>query len=206
VKALFHYLRLRTRDRGWQAMAEALGRHTLPAWQAEGLQVWGVWQGLFGVASNELLLIGVSEHPEVAAPIAQALPSGVEVVDRLGLKATARPRSVRPLTPEGLYVFRFFDVAAAHVDEIVALSREAWETFERTDRYAARPEGLFRPHGDGQDAGRMLLLTWYDGFGSWQTSRSPAPEARRNFLRRHELTGGTVALATRLLPDLTGVR
>jgi hypothetical protein len=47
----------------------------------------------------------------------------------------------------------------------------------------------------------MLLLTWYDGLGSWQTSRQPAPDARENFRRRHALTAGTIAYATRLLTD-----
>ena len=44
----------------------------------------------------------------------------------------------------------------------------------------------------------MLLLTWYDGFESWQASRAPHPDALANFQRRAALTGGTVAYATRL--------
>lgn len=45
----------------------------------------------------------------------------------------------------------------------------------------------------------MLLCTWYDGLNSWQRSRTPAPEATENFRRRHALTSGTIAFATRLL-------
>ena len=45
----------------------------------------------------------------------------------------------------------------------------------------------------------MLLVTWYDGFDSWQNSRNPDPAARENFRRRHALTTGTIAYATRLL-------
>jgi hypothetical protein len=44
----------------------------------------------------------------------------------------------------------------------------------------------------------MLLVTWYDGLESWQTSRAPDPAAVENFKRRRALTDGTVALATRL--------
>ena len=49
---------------------------------------------------------------------------------------------------------------------------------------------------DPDGEGRMLLVTWYDGLESWQRSRQFPPEARDNFLRRRELTGGTLALAT----------
>jgi hypothetical protein len=45
----------------------------------------------------------------------------------------------------------------------------------------------------------MLLCTWYDGLESWQLSREPAPEAATNFRRRHALTLGTIAYATRLI-------
>jgi hypothetical protein len=96
-------------------------------------------------------------------------------------------------------VFRFFDVETRHVEEIVELSRDAWTTFENTAAYASEPLGLFAPADPSADSGRMLLLTWYDGFRSWELSRTPAPEARANFLRRHELTQGTVAYATALV-------
>jgi hypothetical protein len=205
VTDVFHYLRLQAPDRGWQPMADALRARTLPAWQADGVRVWGAWQGLFGVASNELLLVAVSARADIDLALSAGLPDGVRVADRLTLRATARPRRLGTLASEGVYVFRFFEVQTADIDEIVALSREAWQTFERTDRYAARPEGLFRPDDAEVPSGRMLLLTWYDGFASWQASRAPAPDARRNFLRRHQLTAGTIALATRLLPDLASL-
>jgi hypothetical protein len=206
VNQPFWYLRLRSSERGWQTMAEALAGEALPRWRDEfGVRVWGVWQGLFGVASNELLLLARADAVGSTFEPQHALPGGIDVVDRLDLVATARPRTLRPLGEAGLYVFRFFDVSPRHVEEVVRLSRQAWETFERTDRYAARPEALFREADQSRDPGRMLLLTWYDGFASWETSRAPAPEARSNFLRRHELTAGTVALATRRLPDLCTV-
>jgi hypothetical protein len=45
----------------------------------------------------------------------------------------------------------------------------------------------------------MLLVTWYDGFDSWQTSRQPTAEATDNFRRRRALTQSTIAYATRLV-------
>ena len=98
-------------------------------------------------------------------------------------------------------MFRFFEIAHEDVSEIAALSKEAWETFEATNDYSAEPQGLFCQADRSSERGRMLLLTWYDGFDSWLTSRKPHPKARDLFMRRHAMTDGTVAYATRLLTD-----
>jgi hypothetical protein len=193
----YDWLRLRADHRDARALLEALQQHTLPRWEAAGVAVWGVWQGLFGIAANELLVMTATSGPESGAPPLDRLPSGAAVAEALTLRATVRPAHPQPLQDPGLYVFRFFDVLPGHVDEVVALSSEAWKTFEASDRYRSRPCGLFRPHGAGPD--RMLLVTWYDGFDSWEVSRTPAPEARDRFARRHALTTGTVAYATRLV-------
>jgi len=193
------YFRLRAQARDARDLLEALREQTVPAWEREGGLCWGIWQGLFGVGSNELLAVAAAAGDGPGVDFRPALPPDAHVVDALELESTARPESIARLPAEGLYVFRFFDVRRSDCDEIVSLSREAWETFEDTDRYASRPQGLFRPVEDGGETGRMLLVTWYDGFASWEASRSPAPEARDNFRRRHQLTGGTIAYATRLL-------
>ena len=91
------------------------------------------------------------------------------------------------------------DRPSADVEEIAALSQEAWTTFEDTDAYRAEPQGLFCLADRSDERGVMLLLTWYDGLGSWVTSRRPAPAARENFVRRHALTAGTIAYATQLI-------
>jgi hypothetical protein len=196
----FGFFRIRARARDARALADQLQQHTVARWQSSGVQCWGIWQGLFGVASNELLIMAAAPGDRPDENFAAALPDDADVVDTLSLLSTARPETVDPLVAEGLYVFRLFDVRLRDCEQIVALSRQAWETFEATDRYASRPRGLFRPRGHGDDTGRMLLVTWYDGFDSWQTSRTPAPQARDNFQQRHALTRGTIAYATRLLP------
>lgn len=197
----YGYFRLRAPGRDSRGLVEDLRVDTLPAWQTAGVRCWGIWQGLLGIASNELLIMAAvpGDQPDADRLFRQSLPDEAEVVDALPLVATARPQSIASLPAEGLYVFRFFDVRLEDCDEIVALSREAWETFEDTDRYASRPQGLFAPRGERNGRGRMLLVTWYDGFTSWEISRDPAPEARENFRRRHALTTGTVAYATRLI-------
>jgi len=49
----------------------------------------------------------------------------------------------------------------------------------------------------------MLLVTWYQDLSVWEASRQPAPEARENFQRRHQLTLSALPIATTLLGGTT---
>jgi hypothetical protein len=193
------YLHLRGRGRD-NADLKSLLAELAGAWRRQTITLWGVWEGLFGVASNELILIaaGGGERPEADFT---GLLSGqpLEILEVRLLHPTVRPDGTAPCVTPGLYVFRFFDVDTVDMDEVARLSRQAWETFENSDAYQSEPQGLFRPANRSAERGRMLLVTWYDGLESWQTSRRPAPEARENFQRRRALTHGTVAFATRLV-------
>lgn len=158
---------------------------------------WGVFHGLFGIASNELIVVTYGDVDHVHDAIAGM--DEVVAANTLLLEPTVRPTQYAPRTREGLYVFRFFEVEHKDVDEIATLSFEAWKTFENVDDYRAEPQGLFRQQDTSAAAGRMLLCTWYDGLNSWQASRTPPATAGANFRRRHALTQGTIAYATRLL-------
>ena len=138
-------------------------------------------------------------HCDGPAPTEAVREAGFQVVEQHALVPTVRPTSFAPLTRPGLYVFRFFDVRNGDIEEIAALSQEAWTSFEATDAYAAEPQALFCQADRSDERGVMLLLTWYDGLASWQASRRPPPAARENFQRRHMLTAGTIAYATRLV-------
>lgn len=178
-----------------------------------GAQLWSSFQGLFGLHSRELIL--VFAYPLQTAAFVDAiqnwLPAGVSIVERYSWVPTSRPDSAAPLAGEGLYVLRFFDIRQHDADEIAAISRTAWETFEVSERYASKPMALFKEQIKEQGKeqintnasaavrGRMLLITWYDGFASWQASRQPAPAAVDNFKRRAALTSGTIAYACKLL-------
>ncbi len=187
----YHWLRVRAAGRDWTD-SFARFRERDP----QGAEIWGAFYGLFGIGSNELVLV---LHTEGGAPIRAATEAGFEVVESHVLVPTVRPDKFEPLTRPGLYVFRFFDVAHEDVDEIARLSSQAWTSFESTDAYAAQPQGLFGQAGRSDPRGVMVLLTWYDGLDSWQSSRKPTPEATDNFRRRRELTQGTIAYATRLV-------
>jgi hypothetical protein len=202
--ATFCYTRLKGADRNWQPLYRDLRANALTPRSNHGIQTWGVFSGLFGIASNELVLMTVAAQPDHAAHLntqLQMLPCAV--AEQHVLAATVRPPDAAPLTRPGLYVFRFFDVYNRDVDEIAALSQRAWTTFESATTYRAQPQGLFRLDDRSDERGIMLLCTWYDGFESWQVSREPPPAARANFQRRHELTFGTTAVATRLIEPIS---
>ena len=189
---VYHWLRVRCDDRDWFDTHKRFKMREV----ADGVELWGAFSGLFGIGSNELIMV---LHGSRETPTGAVSQAGFELVEQHVLVPTVRPTAFAPLTRRGLYVFRFFDVRNADVDKIAALSYEAWTTFENTDAYQAEPQALFCQANRNDERGVMLLLTWYDGFNSWQTSRQPAKPARENFRKRHALTAGTIAYATQLI-------
>ncbi len=195
------YLHLRGPGRDTGALRSNFKDVVLGAWRQAGITPWGFWEGLFGVASNELIVVAAAAGDQPQAVFTDPLNS-LEVLDVLVLTPTVRPLGTAPCEKPGLYVFRFFDVDNESVEQIAALSSTAWNTFENTESYEAEPQGLFAQQDQTAVKGRMLLVTWYDGLDSWQTSRRPDPAAMENFLQRRALTHGTRALATRLVEAL----
>ena len=195
INMSFAISRIRTNDRSITAAHAEISNNSNAVLRPAFL--WGAFHGLFGVASNELVVVSVGATENVHSNFSTI--NSVVDCESLQLEATVRPVTEEPVSREGLYVFRFFDIAHKDVEEIAELSRVAWESFEDTDTYSAVPQGLFCQADRSQERGRMLLVTWYDGLNSWQATRNPAPKARENFQRRHQLTNGTVAYATRLI-------
>ena len=106
------------------------------------------------------------------------------------LRGTVRPQSAEPLERQGIYVFRDFWLPAGAIEEAVALSSAAWQTFEGADSYSAQPMGLFAPAQEvpANQETVLSLLTWYPDFTSWETSRESDSQARQRFLARRNLT------------------
>ncbi len=195
----YAFLRLGGSSGHWPDLAVGLQRSVIPAWNERGAEVCGVFSGLFGLQSNELIVLlfnGANvDLRALTDPVRNA-----RVVRATRLRATARPTAFAPITKNGLYVFRNFRLRAGSIDETVRLSRQAWTTFAAGVGFNADPIGLFEELDvPAIDAENMLLLTWYDGFGSWEASRKPPVEAAENFRLRHALTTRTGAMATRLL-------
>ena len=158
-----------------------------------GASLWGIWHGIFGMASNELML--VTAHDDHKDDL--DLPENVRVLEEYQLRATARPTDSTPLSQPGIYVFRDFSLDGKDIEEVVALSSAAWQTFETGENYAAQPMGLFAPQTPAPNC-VMHLLTWYPDFTSWQNSRESGPQALQRFAARRALSYLTIAVATRL--------
>jgi len=200
LDVLFHWARIASPGRGFAAIAGDIEELTLPALEKEGGSRWMLATGLFGLWNHEVLL--VTAWPQGSSPgaiLATALPAGASIVAHYEFLPTARPVSLGPPDKAGIYVHRLFGVDGANVERFVALSDEAWQTFENAGEYESQPQGLFQQRNHPKEDGLMLLVTWYDRLESWERSRTPPPEAAANFGERRLLTKRSVAYATRLI-------
>jgi hypothetical protein len=151
-------------------------------------------------ASQVALLIAGGEG---ASPAAASLAQAPEVLSCVAwrLSPTVRPAPGARLQPGGIYVHRWFEVAAASFDAFVALSAEAWPDFE--SRFDAQVFGLFEATGGPSpavaDRRRLLLITRYASHGVWEDSRDPSTAAMQTFARRAELTLATSAASSLLV-------
>lgn len=176
------------------AACRALTGDLKDALAGQGIVLWGAFTPLFGLATNELYAVTVADAPhDIGGALA---PADLDVVQTVNFIPTVRPTEHAPRGAEGLYVFRWFDVHNRDVEQIAALSREAWVTFEGD--FDTRVQALFAEPGRSAERGKMLLITWYTGFSVWEASRRPSPEARENFMRRARLTLEAKPIATRL--------
>jgi hypothetical protein len=198
--SIFHWARIESEGENFQALAGRLAETTIPAVRTTGGEPWMTANGLFGLWTNELIL--VTAWPQVSgatAIVGSNLPDGASIVQQYEFVATVRPANEVPPSRPGVYVHRLFEVNAADVERFVELSEEAWTTFEGAGGYQAEPQGLFRQREHAAEGGLMLLVTWYDRLESWERSRTPAPEAEANFRARAALTRKSMAFATRLV-------
>ena len=163
-----------------------------------GLKTIGVFTPLFGLASNEVyfMVTGSADFQLIADN------HDMTIVSRHRFKATIRPDKNEPLTRPGVYIFRWFTIKPGTAQDIIHLSAEAWPAFEA--EFETEVQGLFVEDQPAPE--RMLLLTWYRDLSVWEASRNPAPAARENFLKRHQLTTSATPIATLLATSLTSSR
>lgn len=189
-----HYTVTRLKDRHHPAnlaAIDAFREQSLPA----GIQRFGVFSPLFGLATNEFYAVTWAEQPHQLVAVAAGLD--LEITEQHALVPTARPETHAACTTPGVYVFRWFTVETRHINDIVRLSRQAWVTFE--SGFKTEVQALFREASPGSDVSTMLLVTRYDDLSVWEASRKPAPEARENFQARARLTIEATPIATRLV-------
>lgn len=169
-----------------------------------GGHLWGAWHGApgFGLRSDAVVLLTVWPDDAAAGAATElmgAAPAAI-TVEGTPLHPTARPTDVQPVTGEGIWVFRDFEITTTDADRFVELSASAWTTFEA--RFDARIDGLFRAPDPAPDRARLLLVTRYADLGTWEASRSAEadPDSWDRFLERRRLTHWTRACSA---PRLT---
>jgi hypothetical protein len=198
----YELLRIKdTNTNGILHMVKTINTSILPEAKASGYSLYGLFFGLFGLASNELYLMTTREEAspslEGITPLSRLIVDhNFSIRETYQLSPTVRPTEHTMRTRKGIYVFRWFHIHNRDVEEIVRLSDEAWVSFEGD--FDSEVQGLFAQADRSQDQGRMLLLTWYRDLSVWETSRKPSPEARERFQKRHGMTIETMAIATRL--------
>jgi hypothetical protein len=202
LDTVYHIARIQCEGIAAQRLLTPLRERSVPAIEAAGGGAWGIFTGLLGLDTRELYLVtSWAPGTSPSAAVTSAMPVEARIVQERTMVPTVRPLTPAPMTRAGVYVFRWFEVNNRDIREIAALSREAWETFENTTAYEAEPQALLRDADASADRGTMLLVTWYEGLRSWELSRTPAPEARANFVKRAQLTLSALPIATRLAVD-----
>ena len=168
----------------------------IPIAEEDDQQLYGVFTGIFGLATNELYWVMVGkDHSRNLTKNAKEL--GLHVPLSLDMIPTARPLNNDLLFEPGIYVFRWFEAYTKDVEEIVSLSSRAWVSFE--DDFDSRIHCLLAELEPSGSVSKMLLLTWYKNLTVWQDSRAPSDEAMKLFIKRHDLTLEALPIATRLL-------
>ena len=182
-------------------LVKIINTRILPEAGQAGYSLYGLFFGLFGLASNEIYLAAMREDdgpfPDGITPLSKLVAEqDLTLQESYQLAPTVRPTEHTARSRAGIYVFRWFDVLNRDVDQIVKLSDEAWVPFE--GGFESEVQGLFAEKDRRPEQGKMLLLTWYRDLTVWENSRKPSPEAKERFLKRHDLTVETIAIATRL--------
>ncbi|MCP4752959.1 MAG: hypothetical protein GY866_18890 [Proteobacteria bacterium] len=203
---IFTYSVLKNSSNHWIRTVTELKEVEFPKIADMAGRRYALWYPQFGIPINELIMMFVwsddreTDAVDVVNDSLQGLNSVVKVDTRL-FAPTVRPLDDRPPEKNGLYVHRWMEIGLTDIDEAVALSKDAWITFE--NQFESRPIGLFREKREIDDATWLLLITWYQNFAAWEDSRnrSKEPKSWKNFARRHELTRESIGFATQILLD-----
>ena len=191
---IFEYSRFATAPRG--LLTDAAGVREGFAQRAEnhGGKLFGCWRSMVGLGLARDEGIALTAWPDRAT--ADAAPKLADAETHL-MEATVRPTSDAPPAFSGVYVFRWFDVAADDWDTFRDLSDAAWPNME--DVFDVNICGFWRSLETKAPASKTLLLTRYADLKVWEESRwwnNPAAAADASMSRfkaRNEMIQATVA-------------
>jgi hypothetical protein len=194
---------IRIRPRSWPSVIREITATGAEAVEKAGGQLFGLFVGQIGLAANEGIIL--TFWPDAAekreSPVLTGAMEGVEsTVEQL--VATVRPREPASPSEPGVYAHRSFEIQEKDWPEFLALSEGAWPTFEAA--FGAEVLGFWRSLEVEPPKARVYLLTRYPDLATWERSRMTntqdpgEQEARKRFVRRHELTDFTVVVTTQL--------
>jgi len=194
MRRFFEYRRFTTAPRALLEDPQAVRRAFASRAEAAGGQLYGCWRSLvgLGLARDEGIALTAFDTAD-AARSASDVPDSEAVL----LEATVRPTDDAPAAQDGVYVFRWFDVAEEDWQAFCDLSDAAWPNMEAV--FDVRIHGFWKSLETRPPASRTLLLTRYADLSVWEASRwwkAPAAAANASMSRfkaRNEMIQATVA-------------
>jgi len=210
MNRIFEYCRFTTTPRRLLNDAQDIKSAFAKRAEASGGHLFGCWRSMvgLGLARDE----GIALTAWLDAATAKAAPApqldGIVSCETTSMEATVRPTDDTPPSCEGVYVFRWFDIAEADWPNFRDISDTAWPNME--DVFDVNICGFWRGLDVKAPAAKVLLLTRYADLSVWEASRwwkNPAAEADASmsrFKKRNEMIEATVAYPSLLISDDAG--
>jgi hypothetical protein len=173
--SVFHWARIAAPGKNFAVLAKSLEETTLPELSREGGKRWALANGLFGLWNHEVILVtSWAKGARPGAFLSGKLPVGASLAESYEFVATVRPETDAPLEDAGVYVHRLFGVDAANVGRFVALSDDAWKTFESATRLPVNRRAF---SASARTRPKAASCSSSPGTPGW--SRGSAPARRR---------------------------
>ena len=194
MNPIYEYCRFKTAPRALHSAPAAARERLAERARASGGKLFGCWRSVVGLGLARDEGIAVTSWASVAAAKAATPVADAECTL---LKATVRPLTDAAPTYEGVYVFRWFDVAEAEWQDFCDLSNAAWPNMESV--FDVNICGFWKSLDTKPPASKSLLLTRYADLSVWEASRwwnkpvAAADASMSRFKARNEMIDATVA-------------
>jgi hypothetical protein len=194
MNPIYEYCRFKTAPRALHSAPAAARERLAERARASGGKLFGCWRSVVGLGLARDEGIAVTSWASVAAAKAATPVADAECTL---LKATVRPLTDAAPTYEGVYVFRWFDVAEAEWQDFCDLSNAAWPNMESV--FDVNICGFWKSLDTKPPASKTLLLTRYADLSVWEASRwwnkpvAAADASMSRFKARNEMIDATVA-------------
>jgi hypothetical protein len=194
MNPIYEYCRFKTAPRALQSVPEAARERFSERAKASGGKLFGCWRSVVGLGLARDEGIAVTSWASVAAAKAATPIADAECTL---LKAMVRPLTDAAPVYEGVYVFRWFDVAEAEWQDFCDLSNAAWPNMESV--FDVNICGFWKSLDTQPPASKTLLLTRYADLSVWEASRwwnkpvAAANVSMNRFKVRNEIIDSTVA-------------